>query len=37
MKTVFALLAFFCGNLPAAETTTLHAGASDRVSARPEA
>jgi alkaline phosphatase D len=34
--TVFALLASFCGNLPAAETTALHAAASDRVSARPE-
>jgi alkaline phosphatase D len=34
--TVFALLAFCCGNLPAAETTPLHATAPDRVSDRPE-
>jgi alkaline phosphatase D len=33
---VFALLALFCVNLPAAETNSLHAAASDRVSARPE-
>ena len=39
MKTIcasFVLLTFFCGNLSAAETATLHAAASDRVSARPE-
>lgn len=34
--TTFALLAFLCGNLSAAETTPLHTTASDRVSARPE-
>ncbi len=39
MKTIrafFVLLTFFCGKLSAAETATLHAAASDRVSARPE-
>jgi alkaline phosphatase D len=34
--TVFALLAFCCRNLPAADTTPLHAAGSDRVSVRPE-
>ena len=34
--TVFAHLALFCGQLPAAETSPLHAAAPDRVSARPE-
>jgi hypothetical protein len=36
LLSLFAILAFICGNLPAAETTPLHAAASDRVSARPE-
>lgn len=34
--TILALLASFCGNLPAAETTAVHAASSNRVSARPE-
>ena len=36
LLSLFALPAFFCVNLPAAETPPLHAAASDRVSARPE-